>query len=714
MQIGNSNPRATRKFEVTVKDLDLGNEFTSEVNAPNEETAKTITLDEYSVQLDTNHSGLSIEKIVEITGMSVTPMQVTPQSKFPIEFTYKTTPGIIEGINKDGSLLIRWGTAKAEKAPVAIDADSFWSSLRKDTEEKRNNEQSKETHEWEVRCPDCEKDFKHDHEEGYDGDLKCPHCGFEDSVGDFLNSCTVECSVCGHLIDTDLHGDISVCVICATKNPTDELNIVSCGDCGKMFTHKVWHEGDLKCPHCGIESEQCDFPDAELDIPLENKNLRWRFQKVLESAEKNNRYARLEGAVIKFFVNEGVLKTGDFWVGEGAKYWDLEKLFADKIEEIYILKAVDFTSSLEEQFSKSAKKDSADVDSLIWELDSAVESHNNTEQTVAEEEIKEEIKNIAEQDKNDVEKIEKAKTQIVDLIKEGGPIAFAMYGMMEKFPSLARESIESRTKTICDAYKAKAHSQDKWDVFITVAYSLFKEQWLIKREYYKSAYELAGWPHSKWNIKDPSTWINSDDSNEFPDTNDIRWTKVKWDYNRVLEECKKQFGTLEDLRENANETLLRSFCNDYFDNNGYKRSGSVDEVIQSGLITIKEANGVGLFYWDEVKINPDAFIVFSKWDRIYRASEKWVRASEITNTDRDFDSGILRRITTNSRDTGYSYPPWGTTVETSNMPIESWCKSFTLYKNGNVKLRVYDGVAEKIKQYIMDYKEQVAKKNTTK
>lgn len=47
----------------------------------------------------------------------------------------------------------------------------------------------------------------------------------------------------------------------AKKDP--QMNEVSCGECGKKFKHEVGYEGDLKCPHCGYEDEQCYFPDSD-------------------------------------------------------------------------------------------------------------------------------------------------------------------------------------------------------------------------------------------------------------------------------------------------------------------------------------------------------------------------------------------------------------------------------------------------------------------
>lgn len=38
------------------------------------------------------------------------------------------------------------------------------------------------------------------------------------------------------------------------------INTVTCGDCGEIFFHETGKD-ELTCPHCGYESEICDFPD---------------------------------------------------------------------------------------------------------------------------------------------------------------------------------------------------------------------------------------------------------------------------------------------------------------------------------------------------------------------------------------------------------------------------------------------------------------------
>ncbi len=40
-----------------------------------------------------------------------------------------------------------------------------------------------------------------------------------------------------------------------------ELNIVTCGGCGKAFGHEPNQEGELTCPYCSMKSDPCDFPD---------------------------------------------------------------------------------------------------------------------------------------------------------------------------------------------------------------------------------------------------------------------------------------------------------------------------------------------------------------------------------------------------------------------------------------------------------------------
>lgn len=38
------------------------------------------------------------------------------------------------------------------------------------------------------------------------------------------------------------------------------INIVTCGDCGNIVFHRTPTE-EIECPHCGMKSEPCDFPD---------------------------------------------------------------------------------------------------------------------------------------------------------------------------------------------------------------------------------------------------------------------------------------------------------------------------------------------------------------------------------------------------------------------------------------------------------------------
>ena len=39
-----------------------------------------------------------------------------------------------------------------------------------------------------------------------------------------------------------------------------DINLVTCGHCGAIFTHKL-DENEFTCPHCDTTSEPCDFPD---------------------------------------------------------------------------------------------------------------------------------------------------------------------------------------------------------------------------------------------------------------------------------------------------------------------------------------------------------------------------------------------------------------------------------------------------------------------
>ena len=44
------------------------------------------------------------------------------------------------------------------------------------------------------------------------------------------------------------------------KKEVNELNIVTCGSCGRVFAHELGVE-ELTCPYCKWTSDICDFPD---------------------------------------------------------------------------------------------------------------------------------------------------------------------------------------------------------------------------------------------------------------------------------------------------------------------------------------------------------------------------------------------------------------------------------------------------------------------
>lgn len=41
---------------------------------------------------------------------------------------------------------------------------------------------------------------------------------------------------------------------------TTFLNVVTCGECGEVFGHKLNAE-TLTCPYCEFQADICDFPD---------------------------------------------------------------------------------------------------------------------------------------------------------------------------------------------------------------------------------------------------------------------------------------------------------------------------------------------------------------------------------------------------------------------------------------------------------------------
>jgi len=53
-----------------------------------------------------------------------------------------------------------------------------------------------------------------------------------------------------------------------------DINIVTCGDCGHVLLHSMDNCDEIECPHCGFQSEACDFPDLFHERFLEDfKNL---------------------------------------------------------------------------------------------------------------------------------------------------------------------------------------------------------------------------------------------------------------------------------------------------------------------------------------------------------------------------------------------------------------------------------------------------------
>ena len=38
------------------------------------------------------------------------------------------------------------------------------------------------------------------------------------------------------------------------------IGIVTCAQCGRVILHEI-EKQDIFCPYCGIEDEQCHFPD---------------------------------------------------------------------------------------------------------------------------------------------------------------------------------------------------------------------------------------------------------------------------------------------------------------------------------------------------------------------------------------------------------------------------------------------------------------------
>lgn len=55
------------------------------------------------------------------------------------------------------------------------------------------------------------------------------------------------------------HGDLSDVLVKIHKN--ENVNIVTCGQCGDVVFHITEVTDDIKCPHCLFVSEPCHFPD---------------------------------------------------------------------------------------------------------------------------------------------------------------------------------------------------------------------------------------------------------------------------------------------------------------------------------------------------------------------------------------------------------------------------------------------------------------------
>lgn len=44
------------------------------------------------------------------------------------------------------------------------------------------------------------------------------------------------------------------------------LNLVTCGQCGEPFAHKLPRDSDeLHCPYCDFKDDICHFPDIFMD-----------------------------------------------------------------------------------------------------------------------------------------------------------------------------------------------------------------------------------------------------------------------------------------------------------------------------------------------------------------------------------------------------------------------------------------------------------------
>lgn len=116
--------------------------------------------------------------------------------------------------------------------------------------------------------------------------------------------------------------------------------------------------------------------------------------------------------------------------------------------------------------------------------------------------------------------------------------------------------------------------------------------------------------------------------------------------------------------------------------------------------TYVSKNYDGVAYIDMSRGNAPSML--SDVNRVYRASVNGCRISEIPATS--VEPALWRKF---SGTWNLDYP-FGTTVEAEH-PIKDWCESYVIYKNGNVKIRLKSGVAEKLLAYIFEYVVKVAK-----
>ena len=232
-----------------------------------------------------------------------------------------------------------------------------------------------------------------------------------------------------------------------------------------------------------------------------------------------------------------------------------------------------------------------------------MDAHKDNEQSELEEEVTKTV-NMIEIVANETNKeIDEDKDAIVSLITKGGRMAEKLFETLDAFTEETFQQIYYNSKKVHDKYISKLPnggrdvSDEFHTIFTTVANKLFGEQGLTEQIRYKFKSDIFPheWSSSKeltGDIKDPKTWLRKvggeyrTNYTYTESNNDLRWIDVKWNYGYILDECKKVYGTVEDMRDSANDKwfedffyhntkLFYNFCG-WGDNDRYKKAPDED------------------------------------------------------------------------------------------------------------------------------------------